>query len=52
VAVSREAFQELLEHVPGLSGTIEEIMAQRMERAVRPSSCPAGARASRRRFFR
>jgi len=34
VAVSREAFQELLGHLPGVSATMEEIMSRRMERSV------------------
>jgi NADH:ubiquinone reductase (H+-translocating) len=34
IAVSREAFQELLGHLPGLSETMENIMETRMERKV------------------
>jgi len=34
VAVSREAFQELLGHVPGVKGTMQQIMSARMEREV------------------
>ncbi len=34
VAVSRNAFEELLGHLPGLSDTMEEIMKTRMERNV------------------
>src|SRR4029077_11606890 len=34
VAVSREAFRELLGHLPGLSETMEKIMEVRMERNV------------------
>jgi NADH:ubiquinone reductase (H+-translocating) len=34
IAVSREAFQELLGHLPGLSATMESIMEKRMERKV------------------
>ena len=34
IAVSREAFEELLGHLPGLSGTMQEIMSARMERTV------------------
>ncbi len=34
VAVSREAFQELLGHVPGVKETMQEIMGRRMERTV------------------
>jgi CRP-like cAMP-binding protein len=34
IAVSREAFQELLGHLPGLSATMESIMKERMERKV------------------
>jgi hypothetical protein len=33
-AVRRDAFQELLAHLPGFSGTMEEIMARRMECSV------------------
>jgi NADH dehydrogenase len=32
--VSREAFQELLWHLPGVSDTMQEIMRQRMERPI------------------
>jgi NADH dehydrogenase len=32
--VSREAFQELLGHLPGVSDTMQEIMRQRMERPI------------------
>ena len=34
VAVSREAFQELLGHLPGVSATMQEIMSKRMERSI------------------
>jgi len=34
VAVSRDAFQELLGHLPGVNETMQEIMARRMDRAV------------------
>ncbi len=34
VAVSRDAFQELLGRLPGVSGKMEEIMSQRLERSV------------------
>jgi NADH:ubiquinone reductase (H+-translocating) len=34
VAVSREAFHELLGHLPGVSGTMQEIMSLRMDRRV------------------
>jgi NADH dehydrogenase len=33
-AVAREAFQELLAHLPGVADTMQEIMTQRMERPV------------------
>ena len=50
IAVSREAFRELLGHLPGLSETMEKIMEVRMERNVNlkeemPAAKPAaGAR--------
>ncbi len=34
VAVSRQAFQELVAHLPGLKGTMQEIMGRRMERSI------------------
>jgi NADH:ubiquinone reductase (H+-translocating) len=34
IAVSREAFRELLGHLPGLTETMEKIMETRLERAV------------------
>jgi NADH dehydrogenase len=34
IAVSREAFRELLGHLPGLNETMEKIMETRLERAV------------------
>src|SRR5262249_24536120 len=34
VAVSRDAFHDLLGHLPGLSETMEKIMQIRMERSV------------------
>jgi NADH dehydrogenase len=34
VTVSRDAFQELLGHLPGVNETMQEIMGRRMERAV------------------
>jgi NADH dehydrogenase len=53
VAVSREAFRELLGHLPGLNETMERIMETRMERYVNlkeemPDAKPAaGARRGR-----
>lgn len=34
VVVSRDAFQELLGHLPGVQGTMQEIMSRRLERPV------------------
>lgn len=34
VAVSRDAFHELLGHLPSVSGTMEEIMSRRMARSI------------------
>ena len=45
VAVSREAFQELLMHLPGLNDTMQELMSDRIQRGENLASMMAHAAA-------